>query len=146
MAKLDSKIFDIQCEETKRLLLAQTLRPESEDYAYIWKLKSEPIKKDAQRVKEDGSVDLNVRPVTQQEADYFGKHRYERGGIIAKIRGDKEISTLTQDKKERASNAFVDKFSMETIKNKFKSMMKGLFKPDYAEIVADELRKRRNEN
>lgn len=137
----DQKIIDKQCESTKRIMLAQNARPIEDDDAYISLIKFTPIVKEAQCVKEDGTVDLNVRELTQTEADFHQGVRGRRGLVIESLRNDKHVSTITEERRERATNAFMDRFSLESIKNKFKAMMTGLFKPDYAEIVAEQMRK-----
>jgi len=141
MTEKEQKIFDIQCETTKRLLLAQALRSPEEDMDYISKIRFTPIAIEAQCVKEDGSVDLNIREITTEEYDLHQNMRYKAGQRIAELRREATLSTLTEDKKERATTAFLRKFSLETIKDKFWSILGSLHTPTYAEKVAQALKK-----
>lgn len=144
MTEEQQKIFDIQCESTKALMLAQMSRPEEDDYLYIAKLRSTPIVKEAQCLKEDGTVDLNVRFVSQAEETLHKDARYKRGEIIARGREATE-PTITEEKRERGAAAFMRAFSVDALKHKFKMVMKDLFKPSHAEIMAEAMRKVKDE-
>lgn len=115
-----------QCPSTKKLLLAQSLRLIEDDASYKTKIRFEPVKKEAQCVKEDGTVDLNVRELKQEEADFHQGIRRKRGSVIEKIRGDKAIPTINEEKRERATNAFLERFSVDAVKNKFKAIMSSI--------------------
>lgn len=103
-----------------------------------------PILKEAQRIKEDGTVDLNIRAITQQEAEAYSSLRCARGEWIAESRKE-EVKTLTEGKKNKAVNAFMTLRTLEMVKDKFKELMGQIFKPQHAEIVAEEMRKRNSE-
>jgi hypothetical protein len=138
----EQKIFDIQCDSTKTLLLAQALRPVEEDVLYIGKIRNTKIAIEAQCVKEDGTVDLNVRELTQKEADFHNTVRRKAGERIEEKRQDKPAHTLTDEKRERAQTAFMARLTLGAIKERFKRLMQETFKPTYAEIVAEEMKKR----
>lgn len=121
-------------------MLAQNARPIEDDQIHFGRLRATPIAMEAQCLKEDGTVDLNVRELGHEEAQFHEGVRRRAGSTLEQIRGDKAVSTLTQEKRERATNAFMERFSMDAIKNKFKAMMRSVFKPSYAEIVAQQMK------
>ncbi len=145
MTKEEQKIFDIQCESTKKLMIAQRNRPLSEDSEYWSKIRFTPIAKEAQCVKEDGTVDLNVREITPEQEAFELAIRKKRGEYLSKIREEKPINTLTDEKRERATMAWLSGSPLAAIKKRFKDLMQGLFRPSYAEHVAEEMRKKRDE-
>lgn len=120
------EIIDLQTEATKALMLAQNKRKPEDDAEYISLIKLTPIKDEAQCKKEDGSVDLNVREFTETEIKIHNGIRSSRGEWIENERRDKGVSTITEEKRDRAITAFMSGFSLETIKNKFKAMMNGI--------------------
>ncbi len=123
-------------------MLAQNSRPLEDDWKYFSKIRTTPISTEAQCVKEDGSVDLNVRFISQAETTVHERSRRLRGGIIEELRGqNKHESTLSEEKKERAINAFMRTFSLDALKRKFKAMMGDLFKPSHAEIMAESIKR-----
>lgn len=142
----EQKTIDIQGPSTKELMLAQNERPLEDDFLHIAKIRETPITKDAQCLKEDGSVDLNVREFTQKELVIEEKIRQERGEIIGKLRPEATASTLTEEKRERGSSAFMRALSVDALRHKFKMVMEGLFKPTHAEIMAESIRKAKDEN
>lgn len=137
----NEKIIRLQDKSTQELMHAQNLRPVEEDDDHIWKIKFTPIKKEAQVLKKDGSVDINARPLTLEEAKNHNSFRRERGAIIQALRADSTPSTLTEEKKERAQDAFMRTFSLASLKEKFKTMLAHLHKPTPEEIMAEALRK-----
>ena len=139
------EIIDKQCESTKKLMLAQNARPMEDDSEYISLIRFTPIAKEAQCLKEDGTVDLNVRELSQQEADFHNGVRQKRGSIISELRRDKPVSTLTDGKRERAQSAFMRTFSLAALKERFKKIMGDVFKPTYAEMMAEAMRKKMEE-
>lgn len=139
----EQKIIDIQCGSTKALMREQRLRPESEDKNYALMRMLAPLPKEAQCVKEDGTVDLNVRELSHEEAIFHQGVRSVAGRRIEEARGNEPVSTITDAKRERATTAFMGKITLAAIKERFKTLMGDVFKPSYAEIVAAEIRKRR---
>lgn len=137
-------------------------RPKELDLVWL----SRPIPKEAQVVKEDGSVDLNIRQFTKQEFDFFnqeygaskiyGRVR-ERGKWFEEARGMYLRSAKIHDKlkdridtphvmpdaekRERASEAFMKVGIIQKIKDKFKELMFGVKRePSYAEKIAAGMR------
>ena len=157
-AEQKEKLLNIQCESTKALMRAQAQRPIEQDLSYIRTIKFIPIDKAAQCVKEDGSVDLNIRVFTNEELEkydpehgsskIYGRRRLKGGWLEELFHPKQRASSVMpgESARERARQAFMAGSTLDAIKNKFKTIMKDLFKPDYAEIVATELRKRRDEN
>lgn len=145
------EIISKQDSSTRALMLAQNARAIDDDNDYISKIKLTPIIKDAQCVKEDGSVDLNVRPIYDENGEELPEiklaheARSRSGQRLHEIRRDKPIRTITDEKKERASNAFMERFTLDAIKERFKKLMKDMFKPTHAEIMAEGLKKMREE-
>lgn len=159
MTPAEKKIYDIQSPQTKRLMDIQAGRKPEDDPKYADDQWFKAIPKEAQCVKEDGSVDLNVREVSQKEYDDYQALRYRRGKAFEEARtaylmkaakeGKIHISLMsqietnhvmpTEEVKEKAERAYMG--TLATIKEKFKSLMESLFKPSYAEIVAEGMRK-----
>lgn len=88
-----------------------------------------------------------TRPITYEETKTYKRMRYEAGERLTEMRQDKierlpdEVSKL-EVRKKNAINAFMDKFTPHAIKDRFKKMMGGLFKPSHAEMVAAEMEDR----
>lgn len=141
MNEKEQKIFDMQCESTKALLIAQSLRPIEEDDLYFNKIRFTKIDQKAQCLKEDGTVDLNVRPLSQGEADSYNELRRLRGRFMHKEFA--KVSSITVEKREKAQSAFMRTFSLATLKDKFKEIMGHVFKPSYAEIMAEGMKRSR---
>ncbi len=117
------------------------------------------IPKEAQCVKADGTVDLNVREISKEDHDAYQALRYRRGAAFEEARtaylkkmaaeGKIHISLMNQIEtdhvmppepvKERAEKAYMG--TLATIKEKFKNLMDSLFKPTHAEIIAEGMRK-----
>lgn len=122
-----------------------------------------PIPKGAQVLREDGSVDLNVREISKEDYDAYQALRYKRGKWFEEVRtnylmkmaaeGKIHISLMDQIETahvmppplviERAEKAYQG--TLATIKDKFKALMDSMFKPTHAEIVAEGMRKAMNE-
>lgn len=128
----EEKILSLQCPSTRRALQ----RPTEDDAE--WRSRSIPA--NAQCLKEDGTVDLNVRQLTQQVADFHQELRYNRGSVIQALKDEEIKHTLTEEKKEKAVHAFMAKITLGALKERFKSIMSGLFKPEYAEVVATQMK------
>ena len=85
-------------------------------------------------------MDLNVRELSHEEADFHNGVRRKAGSIIETLRREKAAPTLTEEKKEKAIKAFMKIRTFAELKDKFKAIMSGLFKPEYAEIVAEQMK------
>lgn len=124
------EIIAKQCKSTQVIMRAQNARPECEDDSYQSRIRLTPIDIKAQCVKEDGTVDLNVRIITPHEERLHTQARQDRGQILEQIKQPRfkteYKSTLTEEKRENAIHAFMSGFSLETIKNKFKAIMSGI--------------------
>jgi len=116
------KHIGIQTPAMQELMKKQMARPLENDSEYISLIKLTPIAKEAQRLKEDGTVDLNVREISTDEFSLHDKARRERMG---KMQVTRELLSweLSEEKRERAIHAFMAKFSMATIKDRFKAIM-----------------------
>jgi hypothetical protein len=141
----EEKIISRQCPSTQALMLAQNARPEEEDGAYITRIKFTPVDMSAQCKKEDGSIDLNVRAATIEEMDLHDRFRRRRGSLIELIRGSGGVSTLSDDKRERAIDSFMRKTTLGAIADRFKKIMSEMFKPSYAEVMAEAIKKAKDE-
>ena len=141
MTPKEKKILEMQCESTRRCLE----RPPELDLTWLRR----PLPKEAQVVKEDGSVDLNVREISEEEYNREQKLRYGRGAqfedartnyLMAKkdkinwqrlghmITTDHVISS--KEKIENAIMAFLKTNVVEKIKSKFKELMRDVKKLD----------------
>lgn len=153
MTEAEQKIFDIQSPSYKEAMS----QSESERRQH----RLTPIPKEAQCLKEDGSVDLNIREISQKEYDDYQALRYRRGKAFEEARtaylmkaakeGKIHISLMSQIEtnhvmppdpvREKAEKAYMGLFSIAAIKDKFKDIMDSLFKPTHAEIIAEGMRK-----
>lgn len=140
MTDKEKRIFDMQAESTKAALLRQKDRPPEDDWLYI----TRPIPESYLAVPDAKNLNELVacRPITHQEAKVEGTIRRLRGARIAQKRLEGEVTSVTEEKKERAVNAFMDMFTPDIVKMKFKEIFGKAFKPSYAEIVAEEIKKR----
>jgi ribosomal 50S subunit-recycling heat shock protein len=117
MTPEEKKIFDMQCASTRAALS----RPVELDLEWFRR----PIPSSAQVLKEDGSVDLNLRAFTASEVKIEESLRLVRGQRIEEMRVEKTPGvTLTEEKKERATAAWMKSRTMDAIKNVFKELMK----------------------
>lgn len=140
MTDREKLIFDMQEPSTKAALLRQKERPKEDDWLWI----TRPIPESYLAVPDAKNLNELVacRPITHQEAKVESTIRRLRGARIAQKRMEGEVSSVTEEKKEKAVNAFMDIFSLDVVKVKFKEMMGKAFTPSYAEIVAEEMKKR----
>lgn len=166
MTEKERKILEMQCASTRRVL------ERSPDLDLEWF--NRPIPKEAQVVKEDGSVDLNVRVLSKEEADFYnaeygaskiyGRKR-ERGAwfedartsyLIAKAKEGKIHPKLlshietphvmpTPIKRERAIDSFMRSKPIQAIKDAFKSIMDGLKELTYIQKTSATPRKSNEE-
>lgn len=144
--KWEQKIIDLQEPSIRELMLMQNVRKPEDDYEYISRIRLTAVDQKAQCVKEDGTVDLNVRDFGNQELQIEKGLREKRGEIIQGLRGEPTTATITEEKRERGASAFMRALSVDALKNKFRMVMKDLFKPSHAEIMAEALKKAKNEN
>ena len=135
---IDKKILDLQQPSTRACLE----RPVEKDDEWLSRI----IPKEAQVVKEDGSVDLNVRIMTAGEVAMEEGVRRKRGSWIAGIRGESDMLSVSEHRKLTAIDAFLNKFSFERIKDKFKALMGDVAKPkSYVEVMAEHINRIKNE-
>jgi len=140
MTEREKKIFDMQQPSTKAALLRQSERDPKDDWAYI----SRPIPESYLAVPDAKTKDELVacRPITYQESKVYKKLRYNRGEYLAEMRKEGDASSVGEEKKKSAIEAFMDIFSPSAIKAKFAEIMKEIKKPmSYAEMVAEEMGK-----
>lgn len=135
---IEKKILDIQCASTRAALL------QSDEERALFHLK--PIPKESQVRDEQGNIFLNERPITYEEAKVYQHMRYKAGERLAEIRKDTIGRPLIDEenlntRKKSAIDAFMDKFSGVTLKEKFKNLMSSIFEPSHAEIMAEAMRK-----
>jgi uncharacterized surface protein with fasciclin (FAS1) repeats len=117
MTEKEQRIFDMQPASTKACLS----RPVELDLTWLRR----PIPANAQCLKEDGSVDLNLRAFKAEEVLIEDKLRYVRGLYIEEMRAEKTPRVvLSEEKKERAAEAWMKSRTMDAIKNAFQSLMK----------------------
>lgn len=105
------------------------------------KHRESPVPKESQVKDENGEVFLNHRPLSFQETSTEESLRRKRGKLLADMRKEPAPKSISEEQKNRAKDAFMDKFSPKVIYDKFKDLMKGVFKPSHAEIVATEMKK-----
>lgn len=161
----------MQSPSTRRLLEAQSIRKEEQDKENGQKRNEEPIPLNAQCKKEDGSIDLNVRKLTEDETDFYNKEygrskiygrKSERGSWWEEVRaeylrtktldikiGDKiETDPVepSEEKKEKARMAWMG--TLKKVKEKFAEIMGEMFQPSALERATKENAKkwRHNQN
>lgn len=161
MNEVEKKIYDMQSPQTKRLMDIQRTRPQSADASYKREKALSPVPEKAQVLKEDGSIDLNVREISQKEYDEFQAFRYRRGKLFEEVRtaylkkmaaeGKIHVSLMNhietdhvmppEPVRERAEKAYMGKLA--GLKEKFKNLMESIFKPTptHAEIISEALKK-----
>lgn len=155
MTEKEQKIFDMQSPSYKAAMA------QSEDERKAHRLSA--IVSNAQCLKEDGSVDLNIREISLEQEQAYLQFRRERGPAIEETRTAYLKANLHKihpklhssietpyvippaERKERAIKGYMGGFTVKAIKEKFTEIMKSLFKPTHAEVVAGELRKMREE-
>lgn len=156
MSPEEQKLFDIQSPSYKAAM------SQSQAERELHRISAVP--KEAQCVKEDGSVDLNVRAITAAEAEFydgdFGVRRKQgarfeeariaylskaisEGKVHESLRKQLETPHVmpNEETRQRAIDAWMGNRTVAKLKERFKAMMDVLFKPQHAEIVADEMRK-----
>jgi len=113
------KIFEMQSASTKACLS----RPVELDLTWLRR----PMPANAQVLKEDGSVDLNLRAFTDMEVALEESCRWWRGERLEQMRDEKTPRVvLSEETKERAANAWMKSRTMDAIKNAFTALMKGV--------------------
>lgn len=157
MTEAEQKIFDMQSLSYKEAM------GQSEAERKLHRLS--PLPKESQCLKEDGSIDLNVREITQKEYDDYQALRYRRGAAFEEARTAYLMKAASEGKihpslmsqietnhvmppdvvKERAEKGFLGLFSVTKIKEKFKDIMDSLFKPQHVDIMAEALRRTKEE-
>lgn len=103
-----------------------------------------PIPNEAQCIKEDGSVDLNIRMITKEEEKAEQSLRYGRGAVIERVIAEERRAASVEPRpevRERATKAFMGGFTVKAVREQFKKIFGELFKPTHAEIVAQEMKK-----
>ncbi len=158
MTEKEQQIFDMQSPSYKAAM-SQT---EAERVMH----KLSIIPKEAQCVKEDGSVDLNVRFISAADEKAYQIHRRATGERFEEARksylmaaGEKgKIHSSLMDKietphvmpsaeqRERGIKAFMGGFTIKEIGKKFKEIMQAMFTHSYAEIVSQEMKKRNSDD
>lgn len=128
MTEKEQKIFDMQCASTKQAML----RKGDYDPDANWPPKNWMAVPDALSIEEM----VACRPFTYHEVAIEERLRIKRGSLIAEARGDAPVSSVTDKKKETAIDAFMNIFSPERIKEKFKALM-GTKKVSYSDMVAE---------
>ena len=118
MTNLNDKILSIQCESTRRALL----RPEEEDWD--WQHRPNPDNWLAVPGASTWEERVAARPISFKEARVENTLRYMRGMYLADMRNEEELSSVTEEKKKSAINAFMNLFSPDKIKAKFKELAK----------------------
>lgn len=137
---ISEKILEMQAPSTKRALL------QSEEERRAFHLT--PIPKESQVRDENGEVFLNHRALSYEETVVYSRMRYEAGERIHEMREDKTVridDAELKEKKQKAVSAFMDKFSVSAIRDKFKKLIESAFKPSHAEIMSEAMRKVREE-
>lgn len=154
MSEKDQKIFDMQPKSTQDALLQSEIERKFHRYS--------EIPKEAECVKEDGSVDLNIRHITEEEHElYDGREGLRRkagerfeaartnylrikasqskihSSLLSKIETDHVMPSA--EVRDRAEKAYLG--VLKSITEKFKQMWEHLFKPSHAEIVAKEMKR-----
>lgn len=131
----EKKILEMQAPSTREAL--------SQSAAERIAHRLSEIPKSAQCVKEDDSVDLNVRFISANDEQAEQRLRRSRGAMIELGRDEKHATGFvvpSQEVRDRAIKAYMGGFSVGAIKDKFSSMMKAMFAPSHAEIVAEQMR------
>lgn len=145
MTEKERKIFEMQAPST-RTALSQSLSERE-----LHRLK--PIPKEAQCVKEDGSVDLNVRKFNAEESEFYNTE-YGASNIYGRARKvgewretlfeekDKTAHVIpTEEQREVAISSWMGSRTVKAISERFKDLMGQLFKPQHAEIMAEAMKK-----
>lgn len=163
MSPEEKKIYDIQSPQTKRMMDMQAGRPLKDDAEYF--ARPLPNPEDYHCLKEDGSIDLNVRDISPEEYALHKGARLRRGAAFEEVRTAYLMRMKAEGKihpslyhmietehvmppdvvRERAAKTWLGGFGLKAIKEKFSEIMGKIFKPTHAEIVAEEIRKMRDE-
>ncbi len=122
MTEQELRILELQAPSTRKCL------ERSPDLDLSWFRREIP--KEAQCLRPDGSVDLNVRECSIAEVLIERKIRYHRGSWLSEMREDEASTQLTEEKKQTAVEAFMRMRPLEWIKNTFKELMKDVKKVD----------------
>lgn len=115
MTERELKILEMQAPSTKACLT----RPPDLDLEWL----NRPIPNDAQVLKADGSVDLNVREFGKEEVKIENRLRYERGEYIATMRNEGDAQSVREERKRAAVVAFMTSRTIQYVKDAFKSIM-----------------------
>jgi len=119
MTEQELRILEMQAPSTRKCL------ERSRDLDLEWL--SRPIPKNAQVLKEDGTVDLGIRAISTSEEALEKRIRINRGAWI-EGRWATEQKTPgvlpNEETKERAVESFLRSRTMQAIKNTFESIMK----------------------
>lgn len=118
MTEKERKILEMQCPSTRRCLE----RPPDLDTEWF----NREIPKEAQVRDEEGNVFLNMRALTYQETTMEEGIRRKRGAWISERRGDGNAKGVSEERKLKGIAAFMNLFSPQTIKEKFKKIMSGV--------------------
>lgn len=117
------EILEIQAPSTRMALE----RPVELDLEWF----NRKLPKEAQVLKEDGSIDLNVRSFSKTELAVEESIREKRGGWISQyFQTEDNAQTLTEEKKNTAIESFMKTRTVDWIKDKFKSLMADVKKMD----------------
>lgn len=165
-------ILSLQTPATRDAMLAGESRSDVEQALYVKQKKDSLVSIKAQCVKEDGSVDLNVRVFTEEEkkkydpetgtSEIYGRNR-KRGAWFEEVRTnylmkmvkegkvDKRLEHMietphvfpTLEIKEKAKEAFMRPGFAQRVKEKFKSIMDGIFSVSVADIAIENVKKER---
>lgn len=108
------KILAMQCLSTQKAMA----RTDSERIEY----QLSPIPKSAQCLDENGDAFVNHRPLTFQEVTVETRLRVMRGLHLSVMRNEAQLP-INEIKKENAVNAFMNKLSLDKIKERFQAIM-----------------------
>lgn len=132
--------LDMQAPSTRAALL------QSEADRVMHRLS--PLPSEAQRLKEDGSVDLNVRPITAEEEIAYNGMRRRRGSWIETLFSP-EHKTIkveaTRDAKDRAVHAYMAGSTLKAIKDRFERLMRSMFEPAHTEVISEQIKKAKHD-
>lgn len=118
MTEKERHILSLQAPSTRKCLE----RPSELDFEWL----NRKIPKEAQVRDEEGNIFLNLRALTYEETRMEQGIRQKRGERLAQMRGEPDAKSVPEEKKLKGVFAFMNLFSREQIKEKFKALMGGV--------------------
>ncbi len=128
MTEKEKAIFDMQPPSTRRALQRHE---NNEEEVVVWPPPNWLAVADATNMDEA----IGSRTLSFKEVQIEKNLRVRRGAYLEEIRETSFQPVLTEERKEKAVEAFMGRFSAETLKRKFKDLMGEVKKLDISDIT-----------